>query len=334
MGLKETVAELLKKAYTDAKVNYIGLFIKGKVYEYRSTGINERVEKNFSKMIQKSLDINIAIKNFKAEFLFAENKSKDFSIFIYYIANDIAIGMLQTGKPNFSLLKVVSSDLAKSIAPLSKQLLEVYETELKGKEESEDQFLEKLPKKDTVNKNQDKVVEEKIDISKIEELEKVLTQDVKIDTKEEKKQVADEIQEPVEIKPDEIKIPDLMEILNLDQTNTQQNETQKEKSEEISIDKQPSLEEILKEDSKQDIKNIEIPISADIEEICSNIRKLYVKYIGPFGNFLLNKRKEEFFKNNPFNRESVLKFCSIIAEDIPDTKRKESFLKEVKEFFK
>ncbi|MGC8869403.1 MAG: hypothetical protein ACP5P7_07080, partial [Sulfurihydrogenibium sp.] len=62
MGLKETVAELLKKAYTDAKVNYIGLFIKGKVYEYRSTGINKRVEKNFSKMIQKSLDINIAIK--------------------------------------------------------------------------------------------------------------------------------------------------------------------------------------------------------------------------------------------------------------------------------
>ncbi|MGB9766668.1 MAG: hypothetical protein ACPLXN_04260 [Sulfurihydrogenibium sp.] len=334
MGLKETVAELLKKAYTDAKVNYIGLFIKGKVYEYRSTGINERVEKNFSKMIQKSLDINIAIKNFKAEFLFAENKSKDFSIFIYYITNDIAIGMLQTGKPNFSLLKVVSSDLAKSIAPLSKQLLEVYETELKGKEESEDQFLEKLPKKDTVNKNQNKVVEESLDSSEIEELEKVFTQDVKIDTKEEKKQVADEIQEPVEIKPDEIKIPDLMEILNLDQTNTQQNETQKEKSEEISIDKQPSLEEILKEDSKQDIKNIEIPISADIEEICSNIRKLYVKYIGPFGNFLLNKRKEEFFKNNPFNRESVLKFCSIIAEDIPDTKRKESFLKEVKEFFK
>lgn len=304
MDLKEKLLSLLNKAYSEGKLYYIGLFIKGKVYVSKSTGNLEKLEENFSKMIERSLIINEAIKNFNAEFLFAENKEKNFSIFIDYITNDIAIGIIHIEKPNFSLLKIIASDLAQEIKPLQKQLSEIYETQLKEKNTKEDTtFI-------------DKTKEEEKQTFEIEELEKVLSQNVK----------SDNIIE-------EIKVPDLFEILE------EKPKEEKSNQEKVDLDNVPTLEEILKE--KEDVfteKEVETQQNISKEEydtdyvdkVFNEINTIFIKYIGPFGKFMFNKKKEEYFKTNSYNKFSILKFCHVLSEEIPEGKKREAFLEEIK----
>ncbi len=309
MDLKDKILGFLNKAYNDAKLYYIGLFIKGKVYVSKFTGSLSKLEPNFSKMIERSLEINEAIKNFNAEFLFAENKSKNFSIFVYYITNDIAIGILQTGKPNFSLLKVVATDLAKEIKPFESSLHEIYEKELKEIDESTKDDKYEVHKKELKTKKEpekQQTVQESF--ADIQELEKALTMDVKSENLTQ-----------------DIKVPDLFEVLKED---IQEKEKQQEG---IKTETIPSLEDILAEN-----ETFEEPVKQesemfDVEKVFLEMNTIFVKYIGPFGKFLFNKKKDEFFKTNSINKFSVLKFSHTLAEEIPEQKKREAFLEEIKE---
>jgi hypothetical protein len=129
----KTLENLLNKPFNDIKPYYIGIFVKGKVIVSKYIKKSEKLEDYFSRMAEHSLEINTAIKNFSAEFLFSEGK--DFSIMIYYTTAEIAIGIIHTGKPNFSLLKITAQDLAKELKKYEKDLLLYYEEYLKPTEE-------------------------------------------------------------------------------------------------------------------------------------------------------------------------------------------------------
>jgi hypothetical protein len=125
--------DLLNKPFNDIKPYYIGIFVKGNVVVSKYIKKSEKLEEYFSRMVERSLEINDAIKNFNAEFLFSEGK--DFSIMIYYITTEIAIGIIHIGKPNFSLLKITAQDLARELKKYEKDLLLYYEEYLKPTEE-------------------------------------------------------------------------------------------------------------------------------------------------------------------------------------------------------
>jgi hypothetical protein len=110
--------DLLNKPFNDIKPYYIGIFVKGNVVVSKYIKKSEKLEEYFSRMVERSLEINDAIKNFNAEFLFSEGK--DFSIMIYYITTEIAIGIIHIGKPNFSLLKITAQDLARELKNMKK----------------------------------------------------------------------------------------------------------------------------------------------------------------------------------------------------------------------
>jgi hypothetical protein len=129
----KTLENLLNKSFNDMEPYYIGIFVKGKVIVSKYIKKSEKLEDYFSRMIERSLEINTAIKNFSAEFLFSGGK--DFSIMIYYTTAEIAIGIIHIGKPNFSLLKITAQDLAKELKKYEKDLLLYYEEYLKPTEE-------------------------------------------------------------------------------------------------------------------------------------------------------------------------------------------------------
>ena len=116
----KTLANLLNKPFNDIKPYYIGIFVKGKTVASKYIKKSEKLEDLFSRMAEHSLEINTAIKNFNAEFLFSEGK--DFSIIIYYIATEIAIGIIHIEKSNFSLLKITAKDLARELKKYEKDL--------------------------------------------------------------------------------------------------------------------------------------------------------------------------------------------------------------------
>jgi predicted regulator of Ras-like GTPase activity (Roadblock/LC7/MglB family) len=116
----KTLTNLLNKPFNDIKPYYIGIFVKGKTVASKYIKKSEKLEDLFSRMAERSLEINTAIKNFNAEFLFSEGK--DFSIIIYYITTEIAIGIIHIEKSNFSLLKITAKDLARELKKYEKDL--------------------------------------------------------------------------------------------------------------------------------------------------------------------------------------------------------------------
>lgn len=302
MEVKNQILNLLNKVYNDIKLYYVGVFVRGKVFVSKYTGRFENLESNFARIIERSLEINEAIKDFNAEFLFSENKNKDFSMFVYYVSKDIAIGMIHIGKPNFSLLKVVAVDLAKEVKKFEKELLELYEIQLKDKEESST--------KDEINLNKKEIPQKEVSIdSDITELEKVLTQNVETE------------------KVEKIENPDLFDILKEDiEAESIKNQ---ENTDVLNIQSVPDLSEILTSDSENlTEKGIE---TIDTEKILGEISTIFIKYIGPFGKFLFNKKRQEFFKTNTINKFSMVKFFHNLAEEIPDSKKREMFVEECKE---
>jgi len=146
----KTLENLLNKPFNDMKPYYIGVFVKGKTAASKCIKKSEKLKDLFSKMVERSLEINTAIKNFNAEFLFSEGK--DFSIMIYYITTEIAIGIIHIGKPNFSLLKITAQDLAKELEKYEKDLLLYYEEYLKPAEKQLNSE-EGVQKKEDIPKN-------------------------------------------------------------------------------------------------------------------------------------------------------------------------------------
>ncbi len=298
------INNLLNKTFDDLTLEYIGIFVKGKLLTSRQIHKTEKLGEHFSKLIEKSLEINEAIKDFNAEFLVSEGK--DYSIMVYYLSQEIAIGIIRLGKPNFSLLKVGAQDLAKDLKKYEKEFLDYYEKYLKPKEEEKSgdvQYTqEKSKQKEEINYSDN-----------ISELEKVLSSNQETNSKEEID-----------------KIPSLEDIL----TN------RKEIQEDISLSSVPSLEEILTENSEtieelaerkepKEESNYKESVE-NIDEVLDNIEKEFIKVLGPFGKFLMKKKKEDFFKTKDITKYSVLKFIHNLAEEIPETKKREVFIENTK----
>ena len=297
----KTLENLLNKPFDDIKPYYISIFVKGKVIVSKYIKKSEKLEDYFSRMVERSLEINTAIKNFNAEFLFSEGK--DFSIMIYYITTEIAIGIIHIGKPNFSLLKITAQDLARELKKYEKDLLLYYEEYLKPTEE---QFgLEKE------NHQTD-----------LDELEKVLTGQFeeniqkRVDIPEDILKPTEDTSQAYEPKVNNIienKLPSLEEILSMESHAERESVA-------------PSINEILEPNLSEE-NNL-----SDIDNILNEIEKEFIKIIGPFGKYIFKKRKEEFFKKDNITKFSVLKFIHSLAEEIPEIKKRDLFIENTKNF--
>jgi hypothetical protein len=297
----KTLENLLNKSFDDIKPYYIGIFVKGKVIVSKYIKKSEKLEDYFSRMVERSLEINTAIKNFNAEFLFSEGK--DFSIMIYYTTAEIAIGIIHIGKPNFPLLKITAQDLARELKKYEKDLLLYYEEYLKPVEEQV-----KSEKKENYQINSD-------------ELEKVLS---------------DKIEESIQQKED-IPKNTLKSTENVSQTSKSQKNN-------IIENKPPSLEEILSKESNVEEESVIPSINeildlnrseedlSNINNILNEIEKEFIKIVGPFGKYIFKKRKDEFFKKESTTRFSVLKFIHLLAEEIPEFRKRDLFIENTKNF--
>jgi hypothetical protein len=298
----KTLENLLNKPFNDIKPYYIGIFVKGKVIVSKYIKKSEKLEDYFSRMVERSLEINTAIKNFNAEFLFSEGK--DFSIMIYYITTEIAIGIIHIGKPNFSLLKITAQDLARELKKYEKDLLIYYEEHLKPTEEQ-------LNSEEKENYQTD-----------LDELEKVLTGQVeeniqkKVDIPEDISKPTEDTSQAYEPKENNIienKLPSLEEILSMESHAERESVA-------------PSINEILEPNLSEE-NNL-----SDIDNILNEIEKEFIKIIGPFGKYIFKKRREEFFKKDNITKFSVLKFIHSLAEEIPEFRKRDLFIENTKNF--
>lgn len=293
-----TINNLLNKTFNDLNLEFISIFIKGKVLTSRHIHKSERLEDYFSRLVEKSLEINEAIKNFNAEFLLSEGK--DYAIMVYYLSPDIAIGIIKLGKPNFSLLKVGTQDLAKDLKKYEKDFLEYYEKYLKPKEEENNQ-------KEDITYSED-----------IIKLEKILSSTQETTLKEETKVVDN-------------KVPTLEDILNVKEEIFQDNTSQNNipSLEEILL-QNPEIQEELKE-TKESLSEINHKEAINnINKILDDIEKEFIKVIGPFGKFIMKRKKEDFFKTGNVTKYSVLKFIHSLAEEISEAKKRETFIENTK----
>jgi hypothetical protein len=297
----KTLENLLNKPFNDIKPYYIGIFVKGKAIVSKYIKKSEKLEEYFSRMVERSLEINTAIKNFNAEFLFSEGK--DFSIMIYYITTEIAIGIIHVGKPNFSLLKIAAQDLAKELKKYEKDLLLYYEEHLKPVEEQ-------VKSEEKENLQAD-----------LDELEKVLSG-----------KIEESIQQKEDIPKNTLK--------------STENASQASKSQKNNIieNRPPSLEEILSMESNIEEESVIPSISeilepnqseedlSNIDNILNEIEKEFIKIVGPFGKYIFKKRKEEFFQKGHTTKFSVLKFIHLLAEEIPEFRKRDLFIENTKNF--
>jgi hypothetical protein len=298
----KTLENLLNKPFNDIKPYYIGIFVKGKVIVSKYIKKSEKLEDYFSRMVERSLEINTAIKNFNAEFLFSGGK--DFSIMIYYTTAEIVIGIIHIGKPNFSLLKITAQDLARELKKYEKDLLLYYEEYLKPTEEQ-------LNSEEKENYQTD-----------IDELEKVLTGQVeeniqkKVDIPEDILKPTEDTSQAYEPKENNIienKLPSLEEILSMESHAERESVA-------------PSINEILEPNLSEE-NNL-----SDIDNILNEIEKEFIKIIGPFGKYIFKKRREEFFKKDNITKFLVLKFIHSLAEEIPEIKKRDLFIENTKNF--
>jgi len=361
----KTLENLLNKPFNDMKLYYIGIFVREKTAASKCIKKSEKLEDYFSKMIERSLEINTAIKNFNAEFLFSEGK--DFSIMIYYITTEIAIGIIHIGKPNFSLLKITAQDLAKELEKYEKDLLLYYEEYLKPAEKqlnSEEVVQEKedIPKdtlKSTENVSQaSESQKNNIIENRPPSLEEILSTESNI---KEERSVAPSIKETLE--PNQSKKRKKKFFQKGNMTNLLKKALPgklKGKSEEGVQEKEDIPKNTLKSTEnvpqskkffqKGNMTNLlkkalpgklkgkseegvqEKEDLSNINDILNDIEKEFIKIIGPFGKYIFKKRKEEFFQKESITKFSVLKFIDSLAEEIPEIKKRDLFIENAKNF--
>lgn len=319
MDTLANLTSLLNKAQKDAGLNYIGIFFKDMEIISKTSYRSSKLPVAFGRLIERTLELNDIIPNFKEEFLFSEGK--DYSLFVYYVTTEISIGMIHIGKPNFSLLKVTATDLSKSIKPYLQSIREIYEEKVKllPVEEKEEKIPKKLPKKE-----EKKVVPEDafsvrypehLNINSISELESVLQNSSAVEEKT------------------EVITPSIEEILKSEATPQEIAPPIQPKEEAFQISthnlEQPSLEELIlhsePERTEQDISNL--------EELMEKINREFVREIGPFGNFLFKKKREQFFKDKAvINKFEILKFIQLLSEEISVYQKRQKFIENAKSF--
>lgn len=285
----EEIKSLIDKASWQASLYYVGVFYRDTELISKTSSRSKNLSSYFGRLIERSLELNDILPNFREEFLFSEGK--DYSLFVYYIDKDVSIGMIHIGKPNFSLLKITASDLAKSLQPFVGYLAELYA-----------QKSIQQPDKEAAKTNREMeglgLPIYNIDFN-LEHTPETQTQTTTEDFSSKLESVEEEKQESYEelnFEP-----PSLEELF------------------------QKEMVEDLAETFPEEEKSVE-----GLEEIIEKLNVEFVREIGPFGKFLFKKKKDEFFKGKTITKFDLLKFINLLSEEITVQQRKEEFLERAK----
>lgn len=306
---------LLNKAQRDAGLYYVGIFVKDTEIISKTSSRSSKLSSYFGRLIERSLELNNIIPNFKEEFLFSEGK--DFSLFVYYVDDETSIGMIHIGKPNFSLLKITATDLAKEITKYIPNIKEIYKeksptTQIEAtvsdeefaspyREDSQFSTNDILELEEVLSSKEDKESKEKQDVFAPEVSEPSLEDILKAETKE-------------DAKDSQVDIPSLEDIL-IDKIQ-QQDVAQDTGMQPQFLDKTSEIE------SGDEIQNY--------DKIIEKISKEFVRIIGPFGLYIFKKKKEQFFKDKSLNKFELLKFIQTLSEEITVESRKQEFIEKAK----
>lgn len=284
------IEDFLESARRNASLYYIGIFFKDKELISKTSSRSKYLAVNLGRLINRSSELNQVLPNFKREFLFSEGK--DYSLFVYYLDENISIGMIHLGRPNFSLLKVTALELSSQLINYLPLLTDFYNQKYLT---SIDNSVQQEPQQEEENV-EDKIIfsvnyPEHFQIENIETKSEYLED--KFDTD----------------------VPSLNDILM-----------------ENNHDGSEAKKEIEQESSRIVEKSENVLSTDELDRVLSNIKTEFVRAIGPFGSFLFNKKKEKFLNNDFYTKYDILKFINILSEDISVSQRKRVFLENAKSY--
>ena len=190
LNLNEKIlSNILEGLAKSLEAVYVGLFYKEYPIKLITDISEERLKKiNFflGRLIQKSLEINKIIKDFKEEFLFVEGS--EISIYIQFIGENISLVSIVDGSKRFSIVRL-ENDIAKR--KLTKYLSDINQFAEKYIEENpkivedfkklEEELLEQL-----FNKKSEKIIEKSIILEREEKKEEKKEEKIKEEKKIEK----------------------------------------------------------------------------------------------------------------------------------------------------
>ncbi|GAB6071957.1 hypothetical protein JCM14244_03340 [Venenivibrio stagnispumantis] len=327
MNISDKIKNILTDAYLNLKIDFIAVYYKGKIIEYKGNIGSERFFVNLAIFVERALDINEVIPGFEEEYLFAENKN--ITIFLYYTSKDLAIIFINFSKSHLPTFKIEAQNISQKILLLKDELVQYEKLEQKPATQPETQ---KEPEIDeTIKKELEKgLVDNHFFTEQTESLEEILEKTSSSQIEPTLEDILSTQTENSFIQEEE-KLPSLEDILSVQEEETLAKELDisKEKSEE----KIPSLEEILQAEEKNpDIE--EILTTEKKEEIylddktIEDIKKAFIKEIGPIGNFIFKKELSSY--NNKLTKNQLTKFIDKLAEEISNIERRNKFLENIK----
>jgi hypothetical protein len=289
MSILEKIDGYLKEIATETKSVFTALY-KGEqpLRVFSTFKDKERVISELTGLlVRKALISTSDIKeNFNPEYLFSEGK--DYGIFLYIVEGDIVVATIIDEKPNFSLLRLVHSNISKKLIP---HLDEIKSLEI---EESTENLEPALPVE---------TKEEEIKTSDTAQSENV---------KQSVEELPEEIQELEKVFSEEVEKYEEKEIV--------EKEKQVEEKEEQLIENEEIPLENLLSKPEDKIENI--------NEILEELRREFIKEIGPIGKILFNKKVKELkVEENPV-KPKLKDLINQLAEEISVEERKDKFLKD------
>ncbi len=313
MELLNKLQPILKDITFDTRAVFTGIF-RGEepISIYSTLGNKEKTISQLTGLLVRKALISSedVLESFKPEFLFAEGK--DFGIFIYVAEDNIAIATVINEKPNFSLLKMTHENAVKKLIPYIEEIKEFIPEpeeaplkEVKPEEEKPKETTEEIKEKVA------EATEEPSEVSEIEELEKILSEEAnEVELEKTEEETVQQTQE----KP----------------VKEEKSEKIEEAEEKEEITEEVPLEELLgvsKEESKKDTSVEEVK---EIDKLIEEIKKKFIKEIGPVGKILFNKiLKSINVEENP-TMDKLKELIEQLAQEISVEKRRAEFIRDTK----
>ncbi|WP_457622617.1 hypothetical protein [Persephonella sp.] len=321
MNIEKILKDHINTLYSKLSPSFISIYYQEKPL-FTKTILSEkkkRLEETLGLIIYKGHQINEIIPDFGEEYIYTEGE--DIQIYICFVTPDISIVTLSEHKIKFSLLKleheIVARDLRKYV-PQIRSFAEGSGDESKNVEStqvSEGTVLEDTKESETERKvikeeeSYDKIEEYTEDI---EELEKVLSDNI-----EEKSDYEKEIEALKDQEIVEDNVPSLEELLV--------DEKIEESIEDLTEEEPPSLEEILTGDKEDIIQEEGSYLDASVLD---KVYKNLAKEMGPVARIIFNQKVRELkIDREKLSSSQVKKLISELAQEIMVDRRRERFIK-------
>lgn len=299
MELLSKLQTILKDITFDTRAIFTGVFLYEKpVATYSTLRDKEKVISELSGLLVRKVLVssNDFIEDFKPEFSFAEGKG--FGIFVYVVDDSIAIATIVNEKPNFSLLKMTHENAGKK---LSQYIEEIKNYDFKTEDNQTPTTVEEVEDKKEQEILAQELSQEKLEeeVSEIEELEKALSEE----------EAKEEVQEDTNISESMGSVEDTAKV-----------QEEKQVEEETEPQDNVSLEEILgvKGEDSQQIVNI--------DELIEEIKKEFIKEIGPVGKIIFNKAINSIGIKEKPTVDNINDLINRLSKEIPVEKRRAEFM--------